>query len=63
MVTDEEKKARVLAAFRKALADLEQAPPGIRSHMQGGAMGLISALQLCELVDDAEYAALEAEIG
>jgi len=60
--TGEEKKARVLTAFRNTLSLLEHAPDEMRPHFQGAALGLLGALQMFDLLDAAEYEHLAAEI-
>lgn len=48
-------KQRILAAFDKAVAELEQAPESLYGQKQGIALGLLAALRECDFIDMAEY--------
>ncbi|MDU8456764.1 hypothetical protein [Pseudomonas syringae group sp. J254-4] len=54
-MTNEEMKDRVLANFRKTVAEMEQATGELYLQKQWRAIGLLAALNECGLTSDAEH--------
>lgn len=48
-------KDRILAAFHRTAAELDQVPASLYAQKQGVALGLLAALRACDLIDPAEY--------
>lgn len=55
-------KDRILAAFHRSAAELDQVPASMYTQKQAIALGLLVALRECDLINAAEYQDLALEI-